>query len=204
MNLSTYASGHLRPYKTDEEEIGVLEREEARRRRGGIGTFDPENPQEHWWPSSLDFKEEAVRRGPAIAVRSYDMLLAAIRRGHDLSRVYWFGHGAKGELQFGSGQKLTLETLRTRRDAKVSSSFLPDGKILFVACNVFESGEFKQALADSLGVTIVGSEGGVEWNIGWEGESPHRRISRRGLPEGLNFEDPTHRWGTECKPKPNL
>jgi len=71
MNLSTYASGHLRRYKTDEEEIGVLEREEARRRRGGIGTFDPENSQEHWWPSSLDFKEEAVRRGPAIAVRSF-------------------------------------------------------------------------------------------------------------------------------------
>jgi hypothetical protein len=199
MNLSTYASGHLRPYKTDEEEIGVLEREEARRRRGGIGTFDPENPQEHWWPSSLDFKEEAVRRGPAIAVRSYDMLLAAIRRGHDLSRVYWFGHGAKGELQFGSGQKLTLETLRTRRDAKVSASFLPDGQIFFVACDTGGTREFMQALADALGVNIRGSAAGVEWSLGWEGESPHRKINLRGLSHCLKDD-----WGTPYTPMSNL
>jgi hypothetical protein len=63
MKLWTYASGYPRLYRSDEEEISVLENEEARRRRGGIGTGDPENPHEHWWPSSLDFKEEAVRTG---------------------------------------------------------------------------------------------------------------------------------------------
>jgi hypothetical protein len=199
MKLSTYASGYPRLYKTDEEEIRVLENEEARRRRGGIGTGDPENPQEHWWPSSLDFKEEAVRHGPAIAVPSYAMLLAAIRRGHDLSHVYWFGHGAKGELQFGSGQKLTLEALRTRHDAKVSANFLPDGQIFFVACDTGGTREFMQALANALGVTIRGSAAGVEWSLGWEGESPHRTISLRGLSHGLKDD-----WGTPYTPMSNL
>ena len=155
MILSTYASGYPRPYKTDEEEVAAFRHENAKTRGSGIPTFDPQDSRECWWPNNVDFATEAARHGPAIAVRSYDMLLAAIRRGHDLSRVYWFGHGAKGELQFGSGQKLTLETLRTRRDAKVSASFLPDGQIFFVACDTGGTREFMQALADALGVNIL-------------------------------------------------
>jgi hypothetical protein len=41
MEISTYASGYNRLYRTDEEKLAALLHENARTRGGGVGTVDP-------------------------------------------------------------------------------------------------------------------------------------------------------------------
>jgi hypothetical protein len=181
MELSTYASGYKRLYLTDEEEVAACMGENARLRGGGIATIDPSNPRLHWWPSSLDFAAEAARSPPAVPVRDFRGLLDEIRRRNSLSTVFFYGHGADNELQFGSGQKLTMGEVSSLQHADVSARFLATGKMVFVACNAGQSQAFLQAIANALHVRIDGFPSGVEWNLTYIGLAPHRKITTRGL-----------------------
>jgi hypothetical protein len=120
-------------------------------------------------------------------------LVQAIRGQRGLSRVLWFGHGAAGELQFGGGQRLTAANLASLPD--LSAYFAPGGSIEFYACNTGLSQGFFQALANRLRVIVRGFSIGVRWNLRWDGNSPHRFITTRGIAGKL--PTPT----TTCRPQ---
>jgi hypothetical protein len=181
MELSTYASGYKRLYATDEKELAACLGENARARGGGIGTIDPSDSTLHWWPSSVDFAAEAKRRPPAYGVRDFRELVDVIRRHKNLTRVYWYGHGAAAELQFGGGVRLTEGELAMVSNKDVSGNFAPDGELILIACNAGQSDSFLQAIANALRVRVRGYSTGIEWNLEYKGDFPHRAISRRGL-----------------------
>lgn len=179
--LSTYASGYRRLYQNDESELRACLGENASARRGGIPTIDPANPEVHWWPGSVDFREEASRHGSAVGVRNFQALLDAIGRASNINQVLWFGHGAGAELQFGGGIRLGSADVMGLNNANVSRHFAPGGTITFYACNAGQSSDFFQAIADALRVRICGFSSGVRWELSYTGESPNRRITRRGV-----------------------
>ena len=178
MNLSAYASGY---YRSDEEELAACLNENAKRRGGGIATADPSDPYLRWWPSSLDFAAEADFAPPALPVGDFWALLAEIRKRKGLETVFCYAHGARDELQFGAGKKLTIGEIGVMPNADVSTSFAGNGKIVFVACNLGLNGVFLQALANALRVPVEGFPNGVEWRLQFIGITPHRKITRRGL-----------------------
>jgi hypothetical protein len=181
MELATFASGYKRLYVTDEEELAACLGENARMRGGGIGTIDPNNPRLHWWPSSVDFAAEAARHPPAYPVKTFRAFIEVVRSKKNLTRVYWFGHGADGELQFGNGQRLTASEVLSAGSADVSGSFSTGGEVVFVACNAGQKPEFLQRLANAMRVKVRGFPSGVEWELRFVGVPPIRSISRRGL-----------------------
>jgi hypothetical protein len=181
MNLSAYASGYKRLYGSDEEELAACLDENAKRRGGGIATADPSDPYLHWWPSSLDFVAEAVLAPPAVPVRDFGALLVEIRKRKALETVFCYAHGARDELQFGAGNKLTIGEISVISNADASASFAGNGKIVFVACNLGLNGVFLQAIANALRVPVEGFPRGVEWRLQFVGLAPHRKITRRGL-----------------------
>lgn len=185
--LSTFASGYQRLYASDEAELRACLGENARARTGGLGTIDPSDPELHWWPSSVDFRQEAQRhREPAQPVASFQSLIDVIRRHRDLERVLWFGHGAaSGELQFGAGRSLGFSGLATLRAADVSAHFVTGGTITFYACNFGQRQEFIQGIANALRVTACGFSRGVRWELQYSGSAPNRRITRRGIFGGV-------------------
>jgi hypothetical protein len=185
--LSTYASGYPVYYQRDrsagcpyrsrggcnEHEINALE-------HGGRPTHDPENPDQSWWPRTEDFLAEAIKRaGRPIGVPNMAALLRVIGQHRSIDKVLWFGHGASGELQFGSGQRLNSAGIASLAD--VSGNFARGGAIEFYACNAGQSPGFFQSLANRLRVTVRGFSIGVEWNLSWDGDSPHRLITSRGI-----------------------
>ena len=190
--LSTYASGYARLYHNDEEELRACLGENARARTGGLGTIDPENPQLHWWPSSVDFREEAQRHSrSAVGVGSFAALLQAIRRHPNLDQVLWFGHGApSGELQFGGGSRFGMTDVVHLANADVSSHFAGGGTIALYACNAGQRPEFLQAIANATRVRVCGFTTGVRWELQYSGSSPQRRITRRGI-HGGTLPNPT-------------
>jgi hypothetical protein len=165
----------------DEEEIAVLMGDNARARGGGLATIDPNNPRLHWWPSSLDFQAEADRTPPSIPVRDFRDLLNQISKRKGLDAVYWYGHGARGELQFGGGYRTTISEISVMANADVSGNFAKGGKIVFVACNTGQDPAFLQAIANALRVRVDGFLSGVEWWLDFLGSAPRRKITRRGL-----------------------
>ncbi len=100
MILAAYASGYPRNYSTDEDELRAC-LGENRAAGGRLATGDPSDPRMFWWPTTIDFRAEAERRGTPLGVANFQALVAAIRRYRNLTNVYWFGHGAARELQFG-------------------------------------------------------------------------------------------------------
>ena len=58
-------------------------------------------------------------------------------------------------------------------------------------CNTGASEKLMQLLADRLHVTIRGFNRGVEWKLYWEGEAPHRHITKRGIDDALPTPDIT-------------
>jgi hypothetical protein len=187
-HLSTWAAGFKRHYRSDEEEVAVAFGENLRK-RGGTG--DPSDPQLFWWPTTVDFREQAMRRPKAVPVYDFHDLLDAIRRMRELENVHWFGHGAQnGELQFGNRHNFGPEQLAALKTPDVSSSFVPGGVITFYGCNAAFNGEFFQAIANALRVNVCGFKKGVRWEIRSAGESPRRRIVYRGVLGGKLPEDP--------------
>ncbi len=197
MAMSTFAGGYKRLYVTDEEELAACLGENARSRGGGIGTADPSNPRLHWWPSSLDFAAEAARHPPAYPVKSFAGLIQLLRTKRDLTKVYWFGHGADGELQFGNGQRLTTSGIQSTANVDVSASFSTGGEMVFVACNAGRKDEFFQQLANAMRVNVRGFPSGVEWTLNFVGQAPARSITRRGLANPKVVSE-----GKLFKPKP--
>ena len=181
MKFSAYASEYKRLYNNDEEEVAALMGDNARLRGGGIGTGDPMNPRLHWWPSRQDFSAEAAKVLPAVPVRYFWTLLAEIKRRKGLETVYCFSHGARGELQFGGGNKLTMGEISVMSNADVSANFQTGGKVVFVACNTAQDRVFLQAIANALHVRVEGFPDGVKWSLEFVGLAPHRKITRRGL-----------------------
>lgn len=158
----------------DEEEVSAM----TYRDRNGTG--DPQNPRQAWWPRSADFRAEANKhsRSP-VGVASALAVTGAIQRNRDLTSVLVFAHGWGGELQFGSGQ--TLSNADIIRLPNVSANFAAGGNLDLYACNVGLSETFMQNLANRLGVKVRGFNQGVSWNLHWEGDAPHRRITTRGI-----------------------
>jgi len=83
-------------------------------------------------------------------------------------------------LKFGDTDYIRGGDLRGR-NYDLSTHFAPNGRIILYACNAAHTPEFLAALADSLRVTVCGFTGGVRWTLRWEGESPRRRITWRGI-----------------------
>src|SRR5256714_1266624 len=136
MDFSTYASGYKRLYKTDEAELRACLGENRAARGGGLPTGDPTNPDHFWWPATIDFQTEAERHKPAFPVADFSGMLATIRRNKNVKDVYWFGHGASGEPQFGAGKKLSAADLDGLTGQDLSSLFVPKGgRITSFACN---------------------------------------------------------------------
>jgi len=108
-------------------------------------------------------------------------LLSELHQRRHLQNVYWYGHGASAELQFGSGKKLTEMQVGLLPNADLSTSFEPTGEIFLIACNAAQSPAFLQAIADALHVRVRGYTTGIEWAIDYTGETPHRKVTRRGL-----------------------
>jgi hypothetical protein len=187
VELSTYASGYKRLYTKDEDELAACLGEKARERGGGIGTIDPSDSRVHWWPSSVDFADEAARRPPAVGVRDFQQLVDVIHRHKNLTRVYWYGHGASTELQFGGGIALTQGALSMLSKPDVSENFAPTGELILIACNAGQTAPFLQAIANTLRVRVRGFSTGIEWRLDYKGMAPKRVISRRGLenPNGV-------------------
>jgi hypothetical protein len=195
--LVLYASGHPYRYSNDEEEVRAISGENARRRTG-LGTIDPEDPALHWWPSTVDFREEARRhaRRP-VSVGSFGAFLAAIRARRDLETVMFFGHGGPNLLKFGDNEYMRLADLSSADD--VSSSFATGGRVILYACNAAVTPEFLQRFASALSVTVCGFGRGVQWTLQWNGESPNRQITWRGvareagdaLPSGYTCASPS-------------
>jgi hypothetical protein len=183
--LITFASGYSRYHGSDEEEIQASEYREQH------GTFDPENPDQNWWPRAPDFRAAAEQSSSGARVQGVATPAALIRaiqsagRGRRrLTEVRWYGHGARAEVQFGSGGVLSIENIAMIPD--LSSHFTSDGKIVFYACNVQHQrvgveDSLLRAIANRARVSVCGFGTGVRYNLQWEGESPSRRITRRGL-----------------------
>jgi hypothetical protein len=181
ITLSAYASDYPRLYHNDEDELRACLGEAARERGGGLGTADPSNPVYHWWPSTVDFKEEAMRHGQlVVGVSSFSALLTAIRSKKNIDEVLWFGHGSAHELQFGKSTFKTSD-LAGLVNTSVRASFNPAGKITFTACNVAQDEGFLQSIASKLRVTVHGFNTGVEWGLKFSGNAPHRKIIERGI-----------------------
>ncbi len=189
--LSAYASGYGAYYRRDESPRcpyrgrgGCHEHEVSALLHQGRLTGDPQNPDQWWWPRTEDFRVEAAKHAQRpIGVASMSALMQAIQRQRDLSRVLWFGHGAAGELQFGGGQRLTAAGIASL--PALSAHFAPGGSIEFYACNAGQSQVFFQALANRLRVIVRGFSTGVARTLHWEGESPHRFITLRGIEGSL-------------------
>lgn len=187
MILSTYAAGYPPYYRRDasrrcpyRKNGGCNEHEIDAMEHGGRLTFDPQNADQHWWPRTADFLAEAGKLAKSpVPVASMKALVQAIRKKKNLQRVVWFGHGARGELQFGSGQRLTAAGIAALPD--LSSHFAAGGTIDFYACNTGQSTTFFQALANKLRVTVRGFSTGVRWNLHWDGSKPHRLVTSRGI-----------------------
>lgn len=185
--LSSYASGYPAYYRIDRSADcpfrsrgGCNEHEVSALQHGGRLTFDPHNPDQYWWPRTADFQAEAAKHAASpTAVANMAALVQAILRQRNLNRVLWFGHGASGELQFGSGQRLDATGIASLPD--VSAAFAPGGAIGFYACNAGQSQQFFQAMANKLRVEVRGFSTGVRWNLAWDGSSPHRFIRSRGI-----------------------
>jgi hypothetical protein len=178
--IATYAKNYGRLYATDEEELRACLGENRAARGAGVGTFDPSNPQLYWWPSSVDFQEEAARSGHPVGVANFNELLAAIKRYRDLRDVYWYGHGSpSGEYQFGGGVRFKITDVAALRNSDVSKHFVSGGAITFFACNAGQKSDFLQAIANALRVPVRGFRTGVKWNLEYRGVAPHRRISKR-------------------------
>jgi hypothetical protein len=118
---------------------------------------------------------------PAVPVRDFGALLAEIRKRKGLETVFCYAHGARDELQFGAGNKLTIGETSVMPNADVSTSFAGNGRIVFVACNLGLNGVFLQAIANALRVPVEGFPSGVEWRLQFIGLAPHRKITTRGL-----------------------
>ncbi len=185
--LVTYASGYPPYYRLDSSrdcpfrgQRGCNEHEVNALLDGGRLTFDPQNPEQAWWPRTQDFLAEANKhsRSP-VPVGNMTALVTAIQRQRGLHQVIWFGHGASGELQFGAGQ--SLATGGVPRLPNISQHFAQGGFIDFYSCNTGQSQPFLQSLANALRVTVRGFSAGVRWNLHWEGTAPHRRITSRGI-----------------------
>lgn len=190
--LSTYAASFPRLYRTDEEEVRVISRE-ALRSRGGIGTIDPNDPSIHWWPSSVDFREEAARHGRPHGVGSFQDLVRLIRRNQNLSDVLWFGHGGRsGLIQFDANgtNNLTRDNLPSQR-VNVAANFAPGGRVLFYGCNMGQARQFVNDLARNLGVQVCCFDRGVVWDLQWAGTSPRRQIIFRGIRNGIASQTPS-------------
>ena len=183
--MSTYAAGYARNYKTDEDELRAMLGENRRARGGGIGTFDPSDPELYWWPTTIDFREEARRRPPAVGTANFGALLKAIKAHKRLQTVYWFGHGASGELQFGNGVRFRAEDIASLKSPDVSENFEVKGSLVLLACNAGQSDAFLQAIANALRVTVSGYRVGVKWRLDYQGEAPRRKITYRGLAGGI-------------------
>ena len=183
--LSTYASGYPRYYVKDKSHncprrnLGGCDENEIRALEhypGGTG--DPENPDQWWWPRSEDFKTEAaIHSNRPVAVADMGQLINAIRRCLNLSKVLWFGHGIPGELQFGSGKRLTFGNIAMLPD--LSAHFAPGGAIVFYSCDSGQTPQFFQAIANKLRVIVGGFDRGLKWEFNFDGQMPHRFITRR-------------------------
>jgi hypothetical protein len=182
MELATFASGYKRLYVTDEEELAACLGENARMRGGGIGTIDPNNPRLHWWPSSVDFAAEAARHPPAYPVRNFRAFIEVIRSKRNLTRVYWFGHGADGELQFGNGQRLTASEVLAAGSADVSGSFSTGREIVFVACNAGQKPSSCSAWRTRCGSRFEGSPVGSNGSCDLSGFPPYAAFPGEGSP----------------------
>jgi hypothetical protein len=124
---------------------------------------------------------EADRDPPAVAVRDFRWLINEIKKRKGLDTVFWYGHGARGELQFGGGNRATYGEISVMPNADVSANFTANGKIVFVACNAGQDSAFLQAIANVLRVRVDGFLSGVEWGIEFIGAAPRRKITKRGL-----------------------
>lgn len=182
--LVMYASGHPRLYSTDEEEIAAVTGEAAGA-GGRLGTIDPEDPAVHWWPSTLDFREEARRhaRRPS-AIGSLRQFIRTIRRQHNLDQAMFFGHGGRDLLKFGDTVYVRSADFRALGNADLSGHFTSSGSIILYACNAAYTEDFMQAMADAFRVRVCGFRNGVRWNIGYDGQRPNRTITSRGVHGG--------------------
>jgi hypothetical protein len=198
--ISTYASGYSAYYVRDRDRHcpyiargGCNENEIRALEHQGEMTFDPQNPDQCWWPRSEDFQVEARKHGNATGVGSMAALVQLIRQQRNLNLVLWFGHGASGELQFGSRQVLNASGISSLPD--LSAHFAANGMIDFYACNAGNSQGFFQSMANRLRVKVRGFATGVRWNLSWEGTSPHRLVTSRGISGALPMP------GITCIPK---
>lgn len=191
--LSLYASGYPAYYSRDrsrkcpfrrkrgcdEEEIRAAMYKKIH------GTYDPQDPLKAWWPRTADFYAEAIKhaRKPK-GVASANQFITAIRRyPKKISRAMLFAHGIKGEIQFGSGQRLGVKNITSLPN--LSNHFTTTGTLDIFACNTGQSDAFLQGLADQLGVDVRGFTTGVKWRLKWDGQKPHRKITQRGVFDGL-------------------
>lgn len=182
MNLAAYAGGYPRNYSADEDELRAC-LGEARAAGGRLATGDPSDPRMFWWPTTVDFRAEAQRRGVPLPVADFTALVAAIRHYRNVTNVYWFGHGAARELQFGRAV-LRAADIPSLGRLDLSAHLSAGATITFLACNAGQSPELMRGIANAVRVPIRGFTTGVRWELSYRGQSPHRAITRRGLPEG--------------------
>jgi hypothetical protein len=181
--LAAYASGYPPYYKSDEEEVSVISGESRKKRNGELGTGDPSNPLDYWWPRTADFQAEAqtIPDAEVVGVADLQALVAAIRARKNLQAAFWYGHGASGELQFGRS-RFTAGDLGSLAGNDLSSHFSADGQIIFVSCNTDNmNSTLLQGIANALRVRVRGFNTGVRWEVQWDGETPRRKITHRGM-----------------------
>jgi hypothetical protein len=140
-----------------------------------------------------------MRSPVAVGVRDFDGLVRAISARRQLITVYWFGHGAGGELQFGNSGKFTLANLGSIAGKNLSAHFIPGAEIVFAACNAVLSPELLQGIADALRVTVRGYSTGIKWSVSYKGDAQRRKITRRGLDDGT---EALKSAGTPYQPRP--
>lgn len=134
--------------------------------------------------------DDRLSRGSApqassIGTANFGALLKAIKAHKRLQTVYWFGHGASGELQFGNGVRFRAEDIASLKSPDVSEHFEVNGSLVLLACNAGQSDAFLQAIANALRVTVSGYRLGVKWRLDYQDEAPRRKITYRGLSGGI-------------------
>ena len=121
---------------------------EARAAGGRLATGDPSDPRMFWWPTTIDLRAEAERRGVPLAVANFTALVAAIRRYRNLTNLYWFGHGAARELQFG-GAVFRAGDIPSLGGVDLSPHLSAGATIAFLACNAGQSPDLMRGIANA-------------------------------------------------------
>jgi hypothetical protein len=127
---------------------------------------------------------EAERRGVPLAVANFQALIAVIRRYRNLTNVYWFGHGAARELQFG-GAVFRAVDIPSLGSVDLSPHLSAGATITFLACNAGQSPDLMRGIASAVRVPQSGFHHGRSLGAQLQGATTSSRHHPPRSPRGL-------------------